>query len=108
MITVPARARISNHDDQISARADTPGDHALATICHIGIASASLYGYPYGSTRDVGAPLTPGLVFPARMTQSGPGERDPPAGPIGGAPYDGAESPVIVVNSAMSIDSHGA
>jgi hypothetical protein len=97
-----------NHDNELGARAGLIRDQALSTRGHVGVTPALFDRDPDGPSGEIAAPLSPGLVFPARMAQRGLRERDPPAGSVGRAPDDGAESPMLVMDPALSIDSHGS
>jgi hypothetical protein len=56
-----------NDDNQMGARADLVRDQTLPAMCHIDVAPTALDRDPDGPSREIGAPLSRRLVFPARM-----------------------------------------
>jgi hypothetical protein len=56
-----------NDDNQMGARADLVRDQTLSAMCHVGVALTPLDSDHDGPSREIGAPLSRRLVFPARM-----------------------------------------
>jgi hypothetical protein len=95
-----------NHDNQTGARTDLIRDQALTATCHVDVALSSFDSGPDGLCCEIEASLSPPLVFSARMAQRSLCQRDLPSHPIGRAPKNGAKAPVLVMDPALSIDSH--
>jgi hypothetical protein len=95
-----------NHDNEMVARAGLVGDQALSAREHVGVALALFDRDLDVLGGEVATPLSFRLVLSACVAQCGLCERDLPTRPVGCAPYDGAESPMLVMNSALSINSH--
>jgi hypothetical protein len=91
----------------MGARADSVRDQALPASRHIGVTPTPLDGKLDGSSGEIVTPLPPRLVIPASMAQRDPCKRDSPARSIGCTPDDGAESPALVMDPTLSIDTHG-
>jgi hypothetical protein len=95
-----------NHNDQMGARTDLVGDQALPATHHVDVALTPFDRDLDDLGSEIGAPLTSPLVLPAGVAERGPCKCDPPASPIGCAPHDGAESPMLVMDPTLSINSH--
>ena len=96
-----------NHDNQVSARTESIRDQALPATGHVRMTLATLDGDLDGPSGEIATPLPSWLIFSAGVVQRGPCQGDPAAGLIGRAPDDGAKSPMLVMDSTLSINSHG-
>jgi hypothetical protein len=95
-----------NHDNEMVARAGLVGDQALSSREHVGVALALFDRDLDVLGGEVGTPLSFRLVLSACVSQRRPCEGDLPARLIGCAPDDDTESPMLVMDAALSIDSH--
>jgi hypothetical protein len=96
-----------NHDNEMGARTESIRDQALPTAGHVDMTPTPFDGELDGPSGEIATPLPSRLIVSAGMPKRGLRERNLPSPLVRRTPDNGAESPMLVMDPALSINPHG-